>query len=413
MPRSTRNSSDSFAGPSPATATASTSAASHQPSPALVASLVEALKDPLTSMVNSAVQAATASSRSTIGNSPAISPSNVPAPVIPQPVVSIASSHLQNSAIRLASPGVSAANWQSSPFAPSSSGMSQLSVPAFISPFCPPAPSSSTTSASTTSLNPIVSSSIDSGVPPAAVYTPSPLSSLPMDQPFVVGPGFSPIPYKVVSKMVAGKFVNLEELLPENILSQEHEPQILLDGRLVFAPSVKKAKRQILDITTWFEAFSIFSLILGTYFPSRKDDLLKYKLLILRTFRQFSGSAWLNYDREFRELAAAERCTTWATMNVQLYNFHTAGAHVRPRLAASSSSSSSKEPQGNVTAKVFCHSWNAGLCKAPNASCRFRHVCSLCEGDHRKSACSDHFRGKRNERARSADPSEHKRNRRY
>ena len=34
-----------------------------------------------------------------------------------------------------------------------------------------------------------------------------------LQQPFVVGPGFSPVPAKLVSQIVAGKFVELHELL--------------------------------------------------------------------------------------------------------------------------------------------------------------------------------------------------------
>lgn len=161
----------------------------------------------------------------------------------------------------------------------------------------------------------------------------------------------------------------------------------MFDGRLVLTPTPKKPKRQITDIVTWLEAFTIFSFILCTYFPNRWVDLTKYKLLILRTYRQFSGSAWLNYDKEFREHAAAEKLTNWATMNVQLYNFHTAGAQVRPRIPAANPAMTGHEAGGNHTSKVICLSWNAGRCVAPSFQCRFRHACSSCHGDHCIAAC--------------------------
>ena len=43
------------------------------------------------------------------------------------------------------------------------------------------------------------------------------LTTLPLQQPFVVGPSYSPVPFKVVSQITAGNFVNLEDLLAENI----------------------------------------------------------------------------------------------------------------------------------------------------------------------------------------------------
>ncbi|KAK3736236.1 hypothetical protein QZH41_007345 [Actinostola sp. cb2023] len=144
----------------------------------------------------------------------------------------------------------------------------------------------------------------------------------------------------------------------QNTTTDEPEPELLFDGRLVLTNTAKKIKCKIRDIITWMEAFTIYMMIVCSYFPHRWSDLTKYKLLIVRTFRQFGGQGWLNYDREFRETAAAERLTDWSNMNVQLYNFNTAGAPVRPRLLSSNLSSSteasdnpsSKQPAGQVPA---------------------------------------------------------------
>ena len=86
----------------------------------------------------------------------------------------------------------------------------------------------------------------------------SPVSAPILHQPFVVGPGYSPIPAKLVGQIVAGKFVELSDLLSSNIVLSEPEPQLLFDGRLVFTSTPKKAKRHIKDIATWMEAFSLY-----------------------------------------------------------------------------------------------------------------------------------------------------------
>ena len=65
---------------------------------------------------------------------------------------------------------------------------------------------------------------------------------------------------------------------------------------------------------TWSEAFTIFTLILTSYFLHRWKDLTSYKLLILRTYRQFSGRVWLAYDQAFRQHAAATKLVDWWTM---------------------------------------------------------------------------------------------------
>ena len=66
---------------------------------------------------------------------------------------------------------------------------------------------------------------------------------------FVVGPGYAPIPGKLVAKITSGAFVELADLLAENIHAQEAEPHTYLDGKLLVAPA-KKRVVEINDILT-------------------------------------------------------------------------------------------------------------------------------------------------------------------
>ena len=56
---------------------------------------------------------------------------------------------------------------------------------------------------------------------------------------FVVGPGYAPIPGKPVAKITSGAFVELADLLAENIRAQEAEPHSYLDGKLLVASAKK------------------------------------------------------------------------------------------------------------------------------------------------------------------------------
>ena len=278
----------------------------------------------------------------------------------------------------------------------STQGRPNLTVPSFVATFATPGA-------------PILSTSITAGAPvPVPLSDISVVASMPsgpfLQQPFVVGPGFSPIPAKTVSQIVAGKYVDLGELLSVNIVQTEPESQAFLDGRLVFLPSAKKQRRRIEDIVTSSEAFTIFTLILTSYFPHRWKDLTSYKLLILRTYRQFSGRVWLAYDQAFRQHAAATKLVDWSTMNVQLYNFHAAGASVRS--GSGGPLSKLPEPSGADSSQVICRSWNRGRCSAQFASCRFAHHCSTCAGSHRALECSRRFdkTSSHNRKRRSASP---------
>ena len=104
--------------------------------------------------------------------------------------------------------------------------------------------------------------------------------------------------------------MNLEDLLAENITMPEQKPQLCFDGHLVLSHTPKRRKRLITDIASWMEPFSIFYLILCSSFPHRWRDLTSYKLLILRTYLQFSGFCWLDYDRASRSTRLQEKSTT-------------------------------------------------------------------------------------------------------
>ena len=289
---------------------------------------------------------------------------------------------LSSQASAFAASGAGFAAHSTSAGASAAQGRPALVVRTFVSTFLPPNPSHSLSIANmaTTSSQDSISSA--AMLPQANI---SSATSFPvLNQPFIVGPGFSPVPAKVVGQVVAGKFIDLGDLLPSTVASAEPEPQLLFDGRLVLTSTPKKPKRRVEDIATWMEAFSVYCLIMISFFPHRSRDLLQYKLLILRTYRQFSGKVWLAYDRAFREHAAAANVVDWSSINVQLFNFHAAGASAR---GPNVSSPDSSEPAGASTSQILCKSWNKGRCVAPYASCRYAHRCSSCSGAHRAVNC--------------------------
>ena len=201
-----------------------------------------------------------------------------------------------------------------------------------------------------------------------------------------MGPGFSSVPAKLLSQICSGKFVDLSELLAANLVSSNTEPQLMLDGRLVLSAPPKKPCRRIEDITTWTETFTVFSLVLTSFYPHRWKDLTLYRLLILWIYRQFSGRVWHACNKAFREHAAATRLVDWSTMNTQLFTFHAGGAS--PHSPSLSSTPDSSEPVGSSSSRIPCMSWNKGKCTAPYTICCYYHRCSTCGSAQRSVACS-------------------------
>ena len=205
-----------------------------------------------------------------------------------------------------------------------------------------------------------------------------------LHQPFLVGPGCSPVPTKLVTQIISDKFVDMGELVSTNLVESENDPQVFLDGRIVLTSTPKRQRKKVEDIVTWVEAFGIYKLVLASYFPHRWADLSRYQLLILRTYRQFNGRAWLYYDKAFREHAAAAKLSDWSQINSQLYSFHTAGSVPRSQ---NPTLTDGFEPRGSINGEIICLSWNRGQCSARYGFCRFAHKCSSCSGHHRRRDC--------------------------
>ena len=216
----------------------------------------------------------------------------------------------------------------------------------------------------------------------------SPNLGLPLSfqQQFVLPPGFTSVPAKTVNQILAGKYIDLGDLLSANILEKEPEWQVYFGGNLVITPSAKKHCRKVDDIVSWSEAFSVFTLILTSYFPHSWKDLMCYKLLILQKHRHLSGRVWRSKDTAFRQHAAATKQVDWSNMNSELFNFHAAGASLRP--GASAASLDVPEPSGAPSSQIICRSWNRGRCSSQYSYCRYAHRCSICAGSHRSSDCA-------------------------
>ena len=144
-------------------------------------------------------------------------------------------------------------------------------VPSFVSTFANPSMSASVFSPSVRSLQ----NDATRVVADRSAVLPSPL----LDQPFIVGPGFSPVPAKLVAQIVAGKYIDLSDLLAANLVQREPEPQLLFDGSLVLTSQPKKQRQRLEDIASWMEAFAIFSLTLVSHFPNRWKDLMQYQYI--------------------------------------------------------------------------------------------------------------------------------------
>ena len=143
---------------------------------------------------------------------------------------------------------------------------------------------------------------------------------------FILGPGRPPIPSKLVTQILGNKFIELSELLPENLESPSCESSSFTIEGGAIVPITKvssKRKQEITDILTWVECFTSYVTVISTSFSSRSRDLLSYMALIIRMAKRYTGNCWLNYDRAFRLEAAASNLRDWSQLKPDLYSYHT------------------------------------------------------------------------------------------
>ena len=260
-------------------------------------------------------------------------------------------------------------------------------------------------------------------------------------QPFLFSDGFPPVPAKLVGKILRLEFVDMAELLRDNIEAERRQ------GRLretTGVPAKQQHRREIPDILSWIQCFGTYVSVVASKFPERVSRMLAYQTTLVREARRCGGGGWAAYDTAFRQQAATDKECDWSKLNSSLYPvtfmaqatgrgmccFHCLEAdHVgdecalspkprqeRPQVnpglglpARPAGEGTRSEPprvSGRPRMRVarpgtqraqekICYSYNDGGCRFPNA-CRYLHICQRCQGDdHPACRCPGFPAGRR------------------
>ena len=220
----------------------------------------------------------------------------------------------------------------------------------------------------------------------------------------VLSEGLPPISTKLLEKIQQWEFVDLTSLLSGDpstsakndtvTLSQEGQQIVVVDPQS--HPS--RRKRQIVDLPTWIQAFSIYAAGLAAASSTTKEQvmgLMAHMFLMVQLSRDLGGNHWLQYDKDFREWAAAKNLKVWGELNLTIYG-RCLAMHQRPILAPRSDTfnrSSEKRAKSQLSQRGCCYKWNFdGTCQKSASTCRYRHVCHYCGDDHRAANCPSQMR---------------------
>ena len=106
--------------------------------------------------------------------------------------------------------------------------------------------------------------------------------------PFRVASSIAPIPAKLVKKIQALEYVEMRELLPDNIALAE---------RMAALPSGIIQQKQLGQreiggeraLMTWVSSFATYVAIVAGAHPERVADMLAYMRLVVREANKFGG----------------------------------------------------------------------------------------------------------------------------
>lgn len=243
----------------------------------------------------------------------------------------------------------------------------------------------------------------------------SPVSQTPG---MILSPAADPIPHTLVQRIMSGQFVEMRDMLADNIALINQ--QSLLHGTVTLPQSAvsRTALRDVPSLVSWLYCFIAYTAV-RTADPVTRD-MLAYSRLIVREVLRSGGSGWLEYDRVFRRQLSINPNLAWNTLEPGLqattilgqkaaggtfcticrecdHTSHqcalsplqqlTQPASTTPVIPTAVPPATSRPPRRPETLLHICVNWNKGVCK--RTLCTYRHICATCQLSHRARDCPD------------------------
>ena len=164
-------------------------------------------------------------------------------------------------------------------------------------------------------------------IPPTANQPPVASTLVPaLIRPTVNQPSLPPVPPRIRDRIIRGEFVDFASLLPKAMFSGGSEPETRRSLTVQLASSgddilIQPASnlRKITSFASWMEAWNIYLSIVIDHTPARAAEFVAYQRIITSASIQYLTAAWLNYDVQFRTLAASDPTLRWDARHTDLW----------------------------------------------------------------------------------------------
>ena len=141
---------------------------------------------------------------------------------------------------------------------------------------------------------------------------------------YLVSKGLPPLSAKLVERVWALDFVDMEDFLPATwslrLVDQRSSAESLqesLVGALDHFQAIRqqqKSQRKVLDTTTWIKCFTLYVATMSKKKGAMVPCMVAHMHTVLKLFQKAPDtSAWLEYDVQFRMEAAASEDREWST----------------------------------------------------------------------------------------------------
>ena len=216
-----------------------------------------------------------------------------------------------------------------------------------------------------------------------------------------LSPAAEPVPSHLVQRIRTGSFVEMRDLLADNIALQSQLSSLQGPSMAFNQGGTRPRLREVPSLISWVYCFSTYMAV-RTSDPLTRD-MLAYTRLIIREALRHGGNGWLDYDRVFRKHTAINPAQPW---NVLLPSLQASTlVSSRPQLggkfctlcqecdhSTAHCALSAVElpvaftgPVQSPKSTEACIAWNKGGCY--RTTCRFVHMCATCGLHHKAAGC--------------------------
>ena len=202
-------------------------------------------------------------------------------------------------------------------------------------------------------------------------------------------PGIPHFPDSEWTNVLLGKPVNLDVVFSGAYSTAEEGQAVERIGDIELRHGPSKPAKSIRTLGDWILAWQKTNDAISFVFPHRSRELSKYTEYMLSLFgsrRPSSHQRIIELDKAIRKFVGesndVELCEINEFRHLESSYLETDGTWFEP---------DSSKGKNRRRSDEICRQFNENRCR--RTRCRFRHVCALCEGDHRRPECKEKTKG--------------------